>query len=98
MLSFYFRVVTMISLAHGIGLGWLSPMLPKLQSPTDTPIDFTVNVDESSWIGALISVGGVIGNITFLLIFDHWGRKAAIYGLAIPHMVCITHLHYLHMF
>ncbi|XP_005190294.1 facilitated trehalose transporter Tret1-like [Musca domestica] len=85
--------VTMISLAHGIGLGWLSPMLPKLQSPTDTPIDFTVNVDESSWIGALISVGGVIGNITFLLIFDRWGRKAAIYGLAIPHM-CLWMLLY----
>ncbi|XP_073824940.1 facilitated trehalose transporter Tret1-like isoform X2 [Musca autumnalis] len=76
----------MISLAHGIGLGWLSPMLPKLQSASATPIDFTVNVDESSWIGALISVGGVIGNISFLLIFDRWGRKVAIYGLAFPHM------------
>ncbi|XP_061401456.1 facilitated trehalose transporter Tret1-like [Musca vetustissima] len=72
----------MISLAHGIGLGWLSPMLPKLQSSTDTPIDFTVNVDESSWIGALISVGGVIGNISFLLIFDRWGlNKRSLFAI-----------------
>lgn len=62
-------------------------MLTKLQSTSETPIEFTVNIDESSWIGALLSVGGVMGNITFLLIFDRFGRKAAIYMLAFPHIV-----------
>uniref|UniRef100_A0A1I8PFZ0 Major facilitator superfamily (MFS) profile domain-containing protein n=1 Tax=Stomoxys calcitrans TaxID=35570 RepID=A0A1I8PFZ0_STOCA len=78
--------VTLISLAHGIGLGWLSPMLTKLQSQTETPLAFTVNIDESSWIGASISVGGLLGNLLFLSIFDRFGRKAAIFGLAFPHI------------
>lgn len=80
-------LVTLISLSHGIGLGWLSPMLMKLQSPSQTPFDFIIDVHESSWIGATICIGGVMGNIIFLSILDRFGRKFAIYGLAFPHMV-----------
>lgn len=85
-----YSAVTIMSMLHGIGLGWLSPMLPKLQSPEETPFDFVVNVDESSWIGAAICIGGVLGNLLFLLILDRFGRKMAIYGLAFPHMVSLN--------
>lgn len=78
--------VTLMSLSHGIGLGWLSPMLMKLQSPSQTPIDFIIDVNDSSWIGATICIGGVIGNFLFLSILDRFGRKFAIYGLAFPNM------------
>ncbi|XP_037957109.1 facilitated trehalose transporter Tret1-like [Teleopsis dalmanni] len=78
--------VTIITLSHGIALGWVSPMLHKLQKIGETPFDFAINVEQASWIGAFTCVGGFIGNITLGSLLDTIGRKAAIYFLAIPHL------------
>ncbi|XP_023296253.2 facilitated trehalose transporter Tret1-like [Lucilia cuprina] len=87
---------TIMSLLHGIGLGWLSPMLPKLQSPEETPFNFVVDIHESSWIGAAICIGGVLGNLLFLSILDRFGRKIAMYGLAFPHMCLWLFIYFAH--
>ncbi|XP_023165977.2 facilitated trehalose transporter Tret1-like [Drosophila hydei] len=76
--------VIVITLSHGIGLGWLSPMLPKLQSESRTPLDFVVDVHEGSWVGSIICLGGVTGNFLFAYIMSWFGRKVALYGLAVP--------------
>ncbi|XP_067620069.1 uncharacterized protein [Eurosta solidaginis] len=78
--------VTIITYCNGIGLGWFSPMVEKLQSPASTPLPFFASVEEASWIGALVCMGGVVGNLGFGTILDIYGRKASIYMLAIPHM------------
>ncbi|CAD6997381.1 unnamed protein product [Ceratitis capitata] len=78
--------VNIITYCNGISIGWFAPMLAKFQSPTETPLNFVVNVGESSWMGALIGVGGLTGNIFFGLLMDVIGRKACIYLVAVPHM------------
>uniref|UniRef100_A0A0A1WK54 Facilitated trehalose transporter Tret1 n=1 Tax=Zeugodacus cucurbitae TaxID=28588 RepID=A0A0A1WK54_ZEUCU len=78
--------VTIITFCNGIALGWCSPILAKLQSPTENPLDFTATVQQASWIGSLISAGGVTGNLLFGVLLDLIGRKACIYLIAIPHM------------
>ncbi|XP_023165976.2 facilitated trehalose transporter Tret1 isoform X2 [Drosophila hydei] len=82
-----------ITFCHGIGLGWLSPMLPKLQSASETPLDFVIDVNEASWVGSMISFGGFSGNFLFSFVMNRFGRKAALYGLAVPH-TCIWLLLY----
>lgn len=67
-------------------------MIPKFQSAEHTPFDFVVDVHESSWIGAALSIGGLLGNFIFLTIFDKFGRKIAIYCLAFPHTVSYLYL------
>ncbi|XP_017858727.1 PREDICTED: facilitated trehalose transporter Tret1-like [Drosophila arizonae] len=83
----------LITLCHGIGLGWLSPMLPQLQSSVETPVDFVIDVHESSWLGAMLSLGALTGNFLFSCIMNRFGRKVALYGLALPN-TCIWFLFY----
>ncbi|XP_055858508.1 facilitated trehalose transporter Tret1-like [Episyrphus balteatus] len=77
--------VNLLAFSHGIGLGWAAPMLLTLQSP-ESPLAFNISVQEASWIGALVSVGGLIGNLTFGILLDHIGRKKCLYLLAVPHI------------
>lgn len=78
--------VNLLAFSHGIGLGWAAPMLLILQSP-DTPLTFSVSVQEASWIGAIISFGGLTGNILFGVMLDIIGRKKCLYLLAVPHIL-----------
>jgi len=78
---------TLITFCHGIALGWLSPMLPKLLSPQETPLSFSIDVGEASWLGAVISIGGITGNFSFSYLMNRFGRKVSIYALAVPHTV-----------
>ncbi|EDV32169.1 uncharacterized protein Dana_GF14173 [Drosophila ananassae] len=84
---------TLITFCHGIALGWLSPMLPKLLLPEATPLSFSIDVNEASWLGSIISLGGITGNFSFSYLMSRFGRKVSIYVLAIPH-TCIWFLFY----
>ncbi|XP_055919560.1 facilitated trehalose transporter Tret1-like [Eupeodes corollae] len=77
--------VNVLALSHGIGLGWVAPMLLTLQS-SDSPLTFHVSVEEASSIGAFVSVGGLIGNFSFGVLLDLIGRKKCLYLLAVPHI------------
>ncbi|XP_004527357.2 facilitated trehalose transporter Tret1-2 homolog isoform X2 [Ceratitis capitata] len=78
--------VTIITFCHGISSGWFAPTLFKLQTPTESPLDFDVSVEQGSWMGAFISVGGFTGTVLFGQLMDRIGRKACIYGLVLPHI------------
>ncbi|XP_054085996.1 facilitated trehalose transporter Tret1-like [Zeugodacus cucurbitae] len=79
--------ITITSFCHGFAFGWLSVILAKLQSPTETELDFVINVEESSWFGGMSSLGGVCGNIVYGGLVDLIGRKASNYCLAVPYIV-----------
>ena len=82
--------MNIISVAHGAALGWLSPMLLILKSP-DTPLNSgPLSIDEASWLGAIVSVGGVIGNFVFGYIAKQFGRKQALFFLVFPQTVSRT--------
>ncbi|XP_053955055.1 uncharacterized protein LOC128861157 [Anastrepha ludens] len=74
-----------MTLSHGIGIGWLSPTLLILQSP-QTPLNFKVTVDDVSWIGSIFGLGSLCSNIFFGLTADRLGRKTNMYLLGLPHM------------
>lgn len=86
---FLFRDFTanIISLSHGCALGWLSPYLPLLQSDSSPLSTGSISLEETSWIGAILCVGGVVGNSTFGYLCKLIGRKRAITLLAFPNMV-----------
>ncbi|XP_059221130.1 facilitated trehalose transporter Tret1-2 homolog [Stomoxys calcitrans] len=78
--------VCILTFSHGVGLGWLSPTLSKLQSDS-SPLDFPVSVDDASWIGSLLGLGSLLGNIVIGFLQNIIGRKACIYILALPHII-----------
>jgi len=77
-----------MTLTHGVGVGWLAPSLPLLGSE-ETPLGTSISIDEASWVGSLIGLGALTGNIIFGLLLDRLGRKMCMYLLAIPNMVDI---------
>lgn len=77
-----------LTLQHGIGVGWLAPSLPFLGSD-QTPLNTPITVTETSWVGSLIGLGALTGNIIFGLLLDRLGRKVCMNLLAIPNMVTI---------
>lgn len=79
-------IVNLISLVHGAATGWLSPSVSILQSDA-TPLNTKITMDELSWIGCLLSVGGIIGNFTFSVLAERCGRKIALIVLALPNLI-----------
>ncbi|EDV32163.1 uncharacterized protein Dana_GF14178 [Drosophila ananassae] len=85
-------IVNIITFAHGVGVGWLSPTLTKISS-SDSPLNFPVNIDEVSWLGSMLGLGSLFGNLTIALLIERAGRKFCIYLLAGPY-ACIWILIY----
>lgn len=55
--------------------GWPSASLLHLQSD-ESPLDSgPLSLDEASWVGSLLCVGAVCGNIAFGLITERLGQK-----------------------
>lgn len=78
--------VNVISISHGIGIGWLSPTLRKLQS--DSPAGFEVKSEfEISWVGSMLGMGSVTGNILIGCLLGRLGSKRCLLLIAIPHSV-----------
>lgn len=85
-IKFFIILVSTLTLAHGISLGWLSPTLSSLQTEM-SPLNFTVNIDEASWIGSLLGLGSMCGNIAIGVLQNKIGRKKSIFLLALSHTV-----------
>ncbi|PSN54583.1 hypothetical protein C0J52_07381 [Blattella germanica] len=79
------RAVNLISLNHGGGLGWLSPILPILQSET-SPIGRPVTNEEGSWLSSLLCLGAVFGTPLYTIIINRFSRKVSGYLVAVPHI------------
>ncbi|KAH8412742.1 hypothetical protein KR009_005258 [Drosophila setifemur] len=86
-------LINVISISHGIGIGWLSPTLRKLQS--DSPLDFEITSEfEISWVGSTLGIGSVTGNILIGSLIGRFGSKRCLLFIAIPH-TCLWILVYL---
>lgn len=80
-----------MTLTHGVGVGWLSPSL-RLLGSDHSPLGDPITITEASWMGSLIGLGSLTGNIIFGLLLDRLGRKLCMYFLAIPNMVSSYYL------
>ncbi|XP_030374058.1 facilitated trehalose transporter Tret1-like [Scaptodrosophila lebanonensis] len=78
-------MVHIMTFTHGVSVGWLSPTL-RLLSSENSPLGYEITFVEASWIGSLMGLGSLVGNIGFGLLLDRIGRKTCMYGLAIPNM------------
>ncbi|XP_033149953.1 facilitated trehalose transporter Tret1 [Drosophila busckii] len=78
-------LVNIATFAHGIGIGWMSPVMRVLQT-ADSPLDFDVFVEQLSWIGSLLGIGAAIGNVLAGCMQDRIGRKFVMLALTFPHV------------
>ncbi|XP_058819309.1 facilitated trehalose transporter Tret1-like [Topomyia yanbarensis] len=79
-------IVNIINFAHGAALGWVSPFLPLLQSE-ESPLDTgPVTVEQGSWIGSILCLGGLAGAIIYGYLSEKLGVKKCISYLIIPNM------------
>ncbi|KAH8267461.1 hypothetical protein KR018_005248 [Drosophila ironensis] len=94
-------IVNIITFGHGVGVGWLSPTLTKIQQ-SDSPLEFQVNIDEISWLGSMLGLGSLCGNLTIALLIERAGRKFCIYLLAGPYaclwilIYCASNVYFLY--
>ncbi|XP_033156479.1 facilitated trehalose transporter Tret1 [Drosophila mauritiana] len=82
-----FLVTLLLNIAtfsHGLGVGWMSPVMRDLQTD-ESPLDFPVLVSQVSWIGSLVGIGSVMGNLIAGLLMDRIGRKMVLFFIAIPY-------------
>ncbi|KAK5644665.1 hypothetical protein RI129_005965 [Pyrocoelia pectoralis] len=68
----------LIALTTGIGLGWTSPVIPKLKNPLyldENPFKRLITLEEESWIGSLLALGAIFGPFVAGYSADRFGRK-----------------------
>ncbi|XP_050304498.1 facilitated trehalose transporter Tret1-2 homolog [Anthonomus grandis grandis] len=61
--------------AAGITLGWTSPVIPKLESPSQTPLSEVISASDKGWIGSLLPLGAVLGPFIAGPLAEKIGRK-----------------------
>lgn len=74
-------------MAYGCSIGWASASVPFLQSDQSPLKSGPLNLEEASWITALLCFGGLSGNIFYGLIANQFGRKIPMLTLSIPNIV-----------
>lgn len=89
MFCFTQQLVNIITFGHGFGVGWLSPTLTKIKG-SDSPLSFHVGIDELSWLGSMLGLGSLCGNLTIAISLERLGRKFCIYLVAGPYAVSKT--------
>ena len=70
----------------GVADSWTSPALPYLRSSDS---EFTVTVDQGSWVASLFNVGAIFGYLLYPLFIDRVGRKYALLILFIPQITSL---------
>lgn len=86
-MEFCARIANIACLGQGCGVGWLSPSLPVLLSDASPLASGPVSVNESGWIGAVLSLGAIFGTFTFGLLANWVGTKVSLMLCVIPTMV-----------
>lgn len=80
-------IVSLLAVAYGTSNGWASPNLSYLTS-SDSHLDSgAITTDEASWIGAMLSLGGLFGNVLFGWLANYWGRKRTLCFITLPILV-----------
>lgn len=68
-------------------MGWTSPFIPYLQSAETHLTSGPLTYDDVSWIGSVLSIGGIIGTFMFSAISQKFGKRTALFLLIIPHVL-----------
>lgn len=71
----------------GCGVGWLSMALPLLRSEKSPLKTGALTVEEISWIGSIISLGALIGNILIGYVVTFIGSRNSILLIGFPQLV-----------
>ena len=74
-------------MAYGCTCGWPSPSFPILLSSDAPLVNGPLTVEETSWVGAILCVGGISGTLLFGYLADIIGRKFSLILLAFPQIV-----------
>lgn len=74
-------------MGYGIACGWSSPSLPLLMSDNSPLPTGKIVMEEASWIAGSISLGGLVGNLFFGYVMNHFGRKIPLLFIAAPTIV-----------
>ncbi|ETN57861.1 sugar transporter [Anopheles darlingi] len=78
--------VNIIALAHGGVLGWVSPSLAYLQSNETHLTGGPLTVEQTSWLGSSLCIGGMVGVTLFGLLADYVGKRRALQCITVPHV------------
>lgn len=75
-----------IGFIAGTSLTWTSPEISLLNS-THTLENRELTDDESSWIGAVLSLSAAVGPFVFGYLADRVGRKYTLLAIAVPYAI-----------
>ncbi|KAL5281544.1 hypothetical protein ACFFRR_005110 [Megaselia abdita] len=87
--------VNILTFSHGIGLGWITPILYNMQfNAMESMLGVTISAEVISWIGSLLAIGGLTGGFIAGIILPKIGIKRTLTVLPIPHLCfwLLTHL------
>ncbi|RVE44063.1 hypothetical protein evm_011300 [Chilo suppressalis] len=71
------------SLCTGMSMGWTSPVLPQLRGER-SPLAEHPTLQEESWIGSLLVLGGLLGPLITVPLSRHIGRRWIIMSTNLP--------------
>lgn len=78
-----------ITIAYGATCGWPSASFLILKT-NETPLPSgPLTTDQLSWVGSLLCVGGLLGNILFGWWSNNYSRKMLLMIIPIPQIVCV---------
>ncbi|XP_026322911.1 facilitated trehalose transporter Tret1-like [Hyposmocoma kahamanoa] len=71
------------SLCTGMSMGWTSPIFPQLRGP-NSPLAEEPTLQQESWIGSLLVLGGLAGPIITVPLSRYIGRRWLVMGSNLP--------------
>lgn len=74
----------------GLGVGWTSPVIVKLQDENNPVYEKPITDNEASLIVSLGLIGGITANVVAAYLVDNLGRKKSILLAAAPRIFCYT--------
>ncbi|KYN42246.1 Facilitated trehalose transporter Tret1 [Trachymyrmex septentrionalis] len=74
-------------LSVALFLGWASPSLPLLLHGGDAEYPVRLNLEEASWVTALLSIGAAAGSVISALIVNIIGRKNSMLFTVVPSII-----------
>lgn len=82
--------MSLLAIGYGASNGWASPSLTYLTSSETHLESGPITTEETSWIGSMLSLGGIFGNLFFGWLANYWGRKLTLCLITLPMLVSIN--------
>lgn len=79
-------------IGFGCATGWVSMATPLLES-NETPLTTgKLSTEDKSWIGAIVSIGAIVGNFVCGFIVTFIGARSTIFAIGFPQLVSFSNL------